>query len=67
MHCCELNMNSLAQLYLKGTVQRELREGSAQVSNIKDCGRPFGWGVESRLIRSVLINWSAGHFLYSIL
>ncbi len=35
--------------------------------DIKGIDRPFGGGVESILIRSILINWRLGYFFYLIL
>jgi hypothetical protein len=34
---------------------------------LKGIDRPFGGGVKSRLIRSLLINWRLGNFLKLIL
>jgi hypothetical protein len=34
---------------------------------IKGIDRPFGGGVESILIRSLLVNWKLGYFFYLIL
>ncbi|MFN9979515.1 MAG: hypothetical protein ACK53Y_06360, partial [bacterium] len=34
---------------------------------LKGIDRPFGGGVESILIRSILVNWRLGYFFYLIL
>jgi len=36
-------------------------------STVKGIDRPFGGGVESILIRSLLVNWRLGYFYYIIL
>jgi hypothetical protein len=33
--------------------------------SVKGIDRPFGEGVKSRLIRSLLINWRLGNFFFS--
>jgi hypothetical protein len=38
-----------------------------RAGNVKGIDRPFGGGVESILILSVLLNWKLGYFFYLIL
>jgi hypothetical protein len=47
-----------------------IRPGSHPVhrkSDFKGIDRPFGEGVKSRLIRSLLINWRLGNFFFLLL
>ena len=48
---------------------RVVQEGDRRCkkSTLKGIDRPFGGGVESILIRSILINWRLGYFFYLIL
>jgi hypothetical protein len=41
--------------------------GYVKTLRVKDIDRPFGGGVESILIRSLLLNWRLGYFFYLIL
>jgi hypothetical protein len=44
-----------------------LKGRPAPQDSIKGIDRPFGGGVESILIRSILVNWRLGYFFYLIL
>ncbi len=43
------------------------RPVQAVKNDIKGIDRPFGEGVKSRLIRSLLINWRLGNFFFLLL
>ncbi len=46
---------------------RDFHEINKLIFFIKGIDRPFRGGVESILIRSLLVNWRLGHFLNLIL
>jgi hypothetical protein len=58
-----LSSNLLAPFYLMKKCATVLRMPSS--GPFKGIDRPFGWKVESIVIRSVLVNWRLGYFFIS--
>jgi hypothetical protein len=49
------------------SIDRMLQTQLSMARRFKGIDRPFGGGVESILIRSLLLNWRLGYFFYLIL